>query len=119
MRLATTTKPRRRSSRCFRTRQPFHDDGIIGQFDGYGALAELDWKRYRATYGNIGRLDLILEEEGDATNRYKLAKQADVLMLIYLLGPNELIDLLGRLGYRVTSEDLDRGCQSCLAARHR
>ena len=54
-------------------------------------LAEFDWDRYRATYGNIGRLDLILEAEGDTTNRYKLAKQADVLMLVYLLGPDELL----------------------------
>jgi trehalose/maltose hydrolase-like predicted phosphorylase len=64
---------------------PFHD-GIVSQFDSYDDLEELDWKRYRSDYGNIGRLDLILEAEGDSTNRYKLAKQADVLMLVYLLG---------------------------------
>lgn len=80
---------------------PFHD-GVISQFDGYEALAELDWGRYRATYDNIGRLDLILEAEGDSTNRYRVAKQADVLMLVYLLGPDELLSLLGRLGYSVT-----------------
>jgi trehalose/maltose hydrolase-like predicted phosphorylase len=83
---------------------PFHADGVISQFDGYDALAELDWDRYQATYGNIGRLDLILEAEGDSTNRYKLAKQADVLMLVYLLGPDQLIDLLLELGYPVTSD---------------
>lgn len=94
---------------------PFHDDGVISQFDGYEALAELDWKRYRATYGNIGRLDLILEAEGDTTNRYKLSKQADVLMLIYLLGPDELLGLLGRLGYTVTSEALTRTVDYYLA----
>ena len=83
----------------------FHD-GVISQFDKYEDLAELDWDRYRATYGNIGRLDLILEAEGDATNRYRLAKQADVLMLIYLLGPDELLTILGRLGYPLTDEVL-------------
>lgn len=31
-----------------RLRVPFHDDGIISQFDGYDALAELDWARYCA-----------------------------------------------------------------------
>ncbi|QSR30609.1 family 65 glycosyl hydrolase [Nocardioides sp. S5] len=77
---------------------PFHD-GMISQFAGYESLAELDWDHYRATYGNIGRLDLILETEGDTTNRYKLAKQADVLMLIYLLGPDGLAEMLRRLGY--------------------
>ena len=40
---------------------PFHDDGIISQFEGYEKLRELDWDHYRARYGNIQRLDLILE----------------------------------------------------------
>ena len=77
---------------------PFHD-GVISQFAGYEALEELDWDRYRRTYGNIGRLDLILEAEGDSTNRYKLAKQADVLMLMYLFGATDLLELLDGLGY--------------------
>lgn len=87
---------------------PFHDGGVISQFDGYDRLAELDWDRYRSTYGNIGRLDLILEAEGGSTNRYRLAKQADVLMLIYLLGPDELLAVLRRLGYRLDWEGLRR-----------
>ncbi|MGZ4586627.1 MAG: HAD-IA family hydrolase [Mycobacteriaceae bacterium] len=62
---------------------PFHD-GIISQFDGYGELKEFDWQHYRRTYGNTERLDLILEAEGDSPNRYRLSKQADVLMLVYL-----------------------------------
>ena len=94
---------------------PFHADGVISQFDGYDELAELDWDRYRATYGNIGRLDLILEAEGDTTNRYKLAKQADVLMLVYLLGPDQLVDLLADLGYAVTREALGRTVDYYLA----
>lgn len=87
---------------------PFHADGVIGQFEGYDRLLELDWDRYRATYGNIGRLDLILEAEGDSPNRYKLAKQADVLMLVYLLGPDELLSVLHDLGYAVNRDDLIR-----------
>ncbi|MCW2134183.1 beta-phosphoglucomutase family hydrolase [Arthrobacter sp. VKM Ac-2550] len=86
----------------------FHADGVISQFDGYEDLLELDWPRYRARYGNIGRLDLILEAENDDTNRYKLAKQADVLMLLYLLGPAGVTGQLRRLGYPVTEEDLER-----------
>ncbi len=77
---------------------PFHD-GVISQFAGYEHLTELDWTAYRTRYGNIGRLDLILEAEGDTTNRYKLAKQADALMLLYLLGPTDLLATLARLGY--------------------
>jgi hypothetical protein len=36
-------------------------------------------------YGNIQRLDLILEAENDSANRYKVSKQADVLMLFLSL----------------------------------
>jgi len=93
----------------------FHDDGVISQFDGYDRLAELDWDRYRTTYGNIGRLDLILEAEGDSTNRYKLAKQADVLMLLYVLGPDQLLAQLDRLGYTTTLDALRRTVDFYLA----
>jgi trehalose/maltose hydrolase-like predicted phosphorylase len=81
---------------------PFHDDGVISQFDGYGALRELDWEHYRRTYGMIERLDLILEAEGDSANHYRLAKQADVLMLLYVLGEDQLIRFLDRMGYAVS-----------------
>ena len=94
---------------------PFHSDGIISQFEGYEELAELDWNRYRATYGNVGRLDLILESESDTPNRYRLAKQADVLMLVYLLGPDHLTALLGRLGYHVDADALARTVDYYLA----
>jgi alpha,alpha-trehalase len=78
---------------------PFHDGGVISQFEGYDDLAELDWDRYRAQYGDIHRLDRILEAEGDSPNRYKLSKQPDVLMLFYLLSRDELARLFDRLGY--------------------
>jgi trehalose/maltose hydrolase-like predicted phosphorylase/beta-phosphoglucomutase-like phosphatase (HAD superfamily) len=82
---------------------PFHEDGIISQFAGYGALRELDWDHYRRSYRNIERLDLILEAEGDSPNHYRLAKQADVLMLLYVLGEDQLLAFLDRLGYTVTA----------------
>ena len=93
----------------------FHKDGVISQFDGYERLAELDWARYRSSYDNIGRLDLILEAEGDTSNAYKVAKQADVLMLVYLLGPDELLVQLDRLGYVVTHETLQQTADYYLA----
>ena len=86
---------------------PWHD-GVISQFDGYGDLAEFDWAGYRDRYGNIGRLDLILESEGDSTNNYKLSKQADVLMLFYLLSAEELRALLARLGYPLEATTIRR-----------
>ncbi|WP_055692904.1 glycoside hydrolase family 65 protein [Streptomyces prasinopilosus] len=79
---------------------PFHD-GVISQFEGYGKLAELDWKEYRRRYGDIRRLDRILEGEGDTVNRYRASKQADVLMLGYLFSPAELQGLFRRLGYEL------------------
>ena len=84
---------------------PFHD-GVISQFEGYGELAELDWDRLRSQYGNIQRLDRILEAEKDDVNRYKASKQADALMLLYLLSADELRELLDRLGYRFTPEQI-------------
>jgi trehalose/maltose hydrolase-like predicted phosphorylase len=87
---------------------PFHDGGIISQFEGYELLAELDWQRYRARHGNIQRLELILEAENDNANHYKCAKQADVLMLFYLFSADELRALFERLGYQLDDEMIPR-----------
>jgi len=78
---------------------PFHADGVISQFEGYERLKELDWAGYRRRYGDISRLDRILEAENDTPNRYKVSKQADVLMLFYLLSTEELAGLFAHLGY--------------------
>jgi trehalose-phosphatase len=84
---------------------PFHD-GVISQFEGYGDLAELDWDRLRRQYGDIQRLDRILEAEQDDVNRYRASKQADALMLLYLMSATELRELLDRLGYRFPPEQV-------------
>ncbi|MEO6629523.1 MAG: glycosyl hydrolase family 65 protein, partial [Aquihabitans sp.] len=86
----------------------FHPDGVLTQFEGYDLLQEFDWEGYREKYGNIQRLDRLLEAEGDSPNRYKLAKQADVLMLLFLLSREELQELLGNLGYEVSADQLAR-----------
>ncbi|MDE0213385.1 MAG: glycoside hydrolase family 65 protein [Deltaproteobacteria bacterium] len=78
---------------------PFHGEGVISQFEGYGALEEFDWDGYREKYGNIERLDRILEAEGDSPNPYKASKQADLLMLFYLLRADEVQALFRQLGY--------------------
>ena len=80
-------------------RLPWLADGVLAQFEGYEKLEEFRWVEYVERYGDIGRLDRILEAEGDSTNRYKVSKQADVLMLFYLLSADELYQLLDRLGY--------------------
>lgn len=84
---------------------PFHD-GVISQFEGYEKLAELDWAGYRARYANMQRLDRILEAENDSPNNYQASKQADALMLFYLLSADELYELFDRLGYRFTPEQI-------------
>jgi trehalose/maltose hydrolase-like predicted phosphorylase len=87
---------------------PFHDDDVISQFEGYDDLEELDWVGYRLRYDDIHRLDRILEAEGDSVNRYKASKQADVLMLFYLLSVEELIELFEKLGYRLDRATVQR-----------
>ncbi|TFD75863.1 beta-phosphoglucomutase family hydrolase [Cryobacterium psychrophilum] len=91
-----------------RLRVVFHADGILSQFDGYEALPEFEWEAYRARYGSLGRLDLILNAEGDSTNNYRLAKQADVLMLLYLFSAEELRGLLHDMGYAFPPETVVR-----------
>ncbi len=78
---------------------PFHADGIISQFEGYDDLEELDWDAYRAKHSNIQRLDRILRAEGNDPDRYKLAKQADTVLLFFLFSPEEIRRLFERLGY--------------------
>jgi alpha,alpha-trehalase len=86
----------------------FHDDGIISQFEGYEQLREFDWQVYRDKYGDIQRLDRILEAENDTVNRYKASKQADVLMLFYLFSSEELSSMFQRLGYAFEYETIPR-----------
>ncbi|MDF2529948.1 MAG: glycoside hydrolase family 65 protein [Gammaproteobacteria bacterium] len=80
---------------------PFHD-GVISQFEGYENLKEFAWQEYQIKYGNIERLDRILKSEGDSPDHYKIAKQADVLMLFYLLPFKELQAIFHQLGYSLT-----------------
>ena len=82
----------------------FHGDGILSQFEGFEALQEFDWDGYREKYGNIHRLDRILEAENDSADRYQVTKQADALMLFYLLPVNEVSRLFQQLGYRLDSD---------------
>ncbi len=113
--LGLTTQERERwdhvSRRMF---VPFHD-GVISQFEGYSELAELDWDDYRRRYDNIQRLDRILEAENDSVNNYKASKQADALMLFYLLSSDELLGLFGRLGYHFAPEQIPKTVDYYLA----
>ena len=79
-------------------------DDIIHQFEGYMTLPELDWDEYREKYENIRRMDRILKAEGSSPDHYKVAKQADVVMLFYVLNYDEIKDIFRRLGYKFSKE---------------
>jgi len=90
---------------------PLHDDGIISQFEGYEDLEELDWDHYREEYGKIQRLDRILKAEGDDPDKYKLAKQPDVLMLFFLFPLDELEHIFERMGYEFGPDTLRKNVE--------
>ena len=83
---------------------PFIDDQIIAQFEGYDELDEFPWEDYKKKYGNIQRLDRVLESEGDTPNRYKASKQADVLMIFYLFTKTEVQHIFQNLGLDYSEE---------------
>ncbi|HEV2127652.1 MAG TPA: glycosyl hydrolase family 65 protein [Thermomicrobiales bacterium] len=82
-----------------RMRIIFLESGELAQFEHYERLEELDWNTYREKYGDLQRLDYILDAEGDTPNRYRIAKQPDVLMLFYVLAREELEHIMADLGY--------------------
>lgn len=84
---------------------PISEEGVLEQFDGYFALKELDWDFYRKKYNNIHRMDRILKAEGRSPNDYKVAKQADALMIFFTLSQEAVSELLRRVGY-IAPEDL-------------
>lgn len=79
-------------------------EGIIEQFEGYFNLKELDWEHYKKKYGNIYRLDRILKAEGKSPDNYKLAKQADTLMIFYNLSDKELNETFIELGITIPAD---------------
>src|SRR5262249_26994223 len=78
---------------------PLLEQGIIGQFARFEQLHPLN----PAVFGpepSDERIDWLLEERGDTVGAYQVTKQADVLMLLYLLRPGGVLaEVLGRMGY--------------------
>ncbi len=91
------------------------DEGIIAQYDGYFDLKELDWDDYRKRYGNVYRMDRLLKAEGKSADEYKVAKQADMLMVFYNLEKEEVDNLLNEMGYRLPEDYLQKNLQYYLA----
>ncbi|MCK5857074.1 MAG: beta-phosphoglucomutase family hydrolase [Bacteroidales bacterium] len=86
-------------------------DGIIAQYDGYFDLEELDWDYYRQKYGNIHRMDRVLKAEGKSPDDYKVAKQADTLMLFYNLNNDKVTELIENLGIEVPNNYIEKNLE--------
>ncbi|MFP4473477.1 MAG: glycoside hydrolase family 65 protein [Candidatus Omnitrophota bacterium] len=87
---------------------PMDESGLIHQYQGYMDLKELDWDEYRKKYDNIHRIDRILKAEGESPDSYKASKQADTLMLFYVLNYKELKKVFTQLGYDFDREVLKK-----------
>src|SRR5699024_2802215 len=81
-----------------------NEDGIIDQFEGYIDLKDLDWDHYRKEYGNIYRMDRILNAEGKSADAYKVSKQADSLMIFYNFGKDQVDTILDDLNYQLPED---------------
>ena len=90
-------------------------EGILSQYDGYFDLKELDWESYRAKFGNIYRLDRILKAEGKSADEFKVAKQADTLMIFYNLDSDQVTSILQNLNYSLPDDYLSRNLAYYLA----
>jgi alpha,alpha-trehalase len=89
-------------------RVDFFDNGLISQFEGYPSLQEFPWADYLKKHGNLLHIDEVMAAEGQSLDRYKIAKQADVLMLFYLFSAETLRELFDRLGYSLLPEAIPR-----------
>lgn len=81
-----------------------NEDGIIAQFAGYFDLKDLDWEHYRKEYGNIYRMDRILNAEGKSADAYKVSKQADSLMIFYNFAKEQVDTILEDLDYSLPED---------------
>ena len=79
-------------------------EGIIAHFDGYFDLKELDWDAYEKKYDDIHRMDRILKAEGKSPDAYKVSKQADLLMVFYLLDIDTVTGIINKMGYKVPDD---------------
>ncbi|MFW5960093.1 MAG: glycoside hydrolase family 65 protein, partial [Chitinivibrionales bacterium] len=86
---------------------PILENGIIDQYEGFCRLKEItsqQYDEYRKKYGSIQRMDRILKAEGLSPDEYQVSKQADLLMVFYLLPVDSVKDIFSRCGYELTDE---------------
>ncbi len=90
-------------------------DGIIAQYEGYFDLKEVNLDEYKQKYGNVYRMDRILKAEGKSPDDYKVAKQADFLMVFYLLEKDEVDEILLKMNYSLPADYFDKNLNYYLA----
>lgn len=86
---------------------PFHGDGIISQFEGFERLKEFNPEGLPPELVDQ-RTDWALRAIGESPDDYQVTKQADALTVFYVLPEDEVIALLGQLGYRFDRDALLR-----------
>lgn len=87
------------------------DEGIISQHDGYFDLKELDWVYYTKKYKDTHRMDRVLKAEGKSPDDYKVAKQADTLMLYYNLSNDKVTEIINGLGYELPEDYIQKNLE--------
>ncbi|MCB5954901.1 glycoside hydrolase family 65 protein [Enterococcus sp. CWB-B31] len=92
-----------------------NSEGVIAQFAGYFDLKEIDWTYYKEKYGNIYRMDRILSAEGCSADEYKVAKQADSLMIFYNFRKDKVDQILADMGYQLPEDYLEKNLNYYLA----
>lgn len=92
-----------------------NDEGIIAQFAGYFDLKDLDWDYYKEKYGNVYRMDRILNAEGHSADEYKVAKQADSLMIFYNFPQKKVSEILQDLNYDLPKDYVTKNLAYYLA----
>ncbi|MGM0123069.1 hypothetical protein IGI37_000435 [Enterococcus sp. AZ194] len=92
-----------------------NSEGIIAQFEGYFELEEVDWTYYKEKYGNIYRMDRILKAEGRSADEFKVAKQADSLMIFYNLHKSRVDQILTELDYQLPEDYVEKNLAYYLA----
>ncbi|MFC4167619.1 glycoside hydrolase family 65 protein [Teichococcus aestuarii] len=97
-----------------RLRLVFRDDGTLLPFEGFDRLRPLDLQAMAEAHPGQ-RLDWVLECQGGSTNSYQVMKQADTLMLPFLLSWQELAGTLEGMGYAMTAEQWRRTAAHDLA----
>lgn len=89
---------------------PFHEDGIISQYEGVEQLHEFDRTMLPPSLADA-RIDWSLRAIGKNPDAYQITKQADALTAFYMLPVDEMINLLERLDYRLDRSGLRRTAQ--------